>query len=159
LTQSTITVTEGQVAPDFTLQDDRGESVSLSKLRGKPVVLFFYPKDDTSGCTIEVCSFRDHLPRLEGLDAVVLGISPDSAKSHRKFKEKFQLTYPLLVDEEHKVAEKYGVWGEKMLYGRKYMGVMRTTFIIGRDGRIAKVFEKVKPEEHAVEVAEAVAGL
>jgi peroxiredoxin Q/BCP len=149
----------GKPAPDFTLQDDRGESVSLSKLRGKPVVLFFYPKDDTSGCTIEVCSFRDHLPRLLGLDAVVLGISPDSAKSHRKFKEKFQLTYPLLVDEEHKVAEKYGVWGEKMLYGRKYMGVMRTTFIIGRDGRIAKVFEKVKPEEHAVEVAEAVAGL
>jgi thioredoxin-dependent peroxiredoxin len=149
----------GKAAPDFTLQTDSGESLTLSKLRGKPVVLFFYPKDDTSGCTIEVCSFRDHLPRLQDVDAIVLGISPDSAKSHRKFKEKFQLTYPLLVDEEHTVAERYGVWGEKMLYGRKYMGVMRTTFIIGRDGKVAKVFEKVKPEEHAIEVAEAVAEL
>lgn len=145
----------GKTAPDFTLETDSGDSVTLSRLRGKPVVLFFYPKDDTTGCTKEACSFRDHLPRLEGFDAVVLGISPDSAKSHRKFKEKFQLTYPLLVDEEHKVAEKYGVWGEKMLYGRKYMGVMRTTFIIGRDGKVAKVFEKVKPEEHAGEVAHA----
>jgi thioredoxin-dependent peroxiredoxin len=149
----------GQKAPDFTALDDRGERVSLSDFKGRPVVLFFYPKDDTQGCTVEVCSFRDHLPRFDGLDAVVLGVSPDSVKSHKKFKEKFDLPYPLIADEDKKIVNAYGVWGEKSMYGRKYMGVARTTFVIDRDGKIARVFEKVKPADHAVEVAEVVAAL
>ena len=139
--------------------DDRGERVSLSDFKGRPVVLFFYPKDDTSGCTTEACSFRDNLPRFNDLDAVVLGVSPDSVKSHKKFKEKFDLPYPLIADEDKKIVNAYGVWGEKSMYGRKYMGVSRTTFVIDRDGKIARVFEKVKPADHAVEVAEAVAAL
>lgn len=149
----------GAVAPDFTLPADDGSTVTLSALRGRPVVLFFYPKDDTSGCTIEVCSFRDNLPRFDDVNAVVLGISPDSVKSHVKFKTKFALPYQLLADTEHAVADAYGVWQEKSMYGRKYMGVARTTFLIGPDGRIARVFEKVKPEGHGEEVAEAVAAL
>lgn len=149
----------GTKAPEFNALTDAEDHLSLKSLRGKTVVLFFYPKDDTSGCTKEACSFRDALPRFVGNDAVVLGISPDSAKSHRKFKEKFGLTYPLLVDEDHKIADGYGVWQEKSMYGRKYMGIARTTFVIDAKGRIAKVFEKVKPEDHAVEVAEAVAAL
>ena len=147
---------EGSNAPDFTLEADEGEAVRLSDLRGRNVVLFFYPKDDTSGCTIEACEFRDAMPRFEGLDAIILGISPDDAKSHRKFREKFQLPYRLLVDEGHKVAEQYGVWQEKSMYGKTYMGNARTTFLIDREGRIARVFEKVKPEGHAAEVAEAI---
>jgi thioredoxin-dependent peroxiredoxin len=149
----------GEKAPAFTALDDRGEQVSLSDFKGRVVVLFFYPKDDTSGCTTEACSFRDHLPRFEGLDAVVLGVSPDSVKSHQKFKEKFNLPYPLIADEDKKIVNAYGVWGEKSMYGKKYMGVARTTFVIDRDGKIARVFEKVKPADHAVEVAEAVAAL
>jgi peroxiredoxin Q/BCP len=149
----------GTLAPDFTAPTDTGEMLTLSSLRGHPVVLFFYPKDDTSGCTTEACSFRDNLPRFTGLDAVVLGISPDSVKSHQKFKEKFNLPYPLVADEEKKIVNAYGVWGEKSMYGRKYMGVARTTFVIDRDGKIARVFEKVKPADHAVEVAEAVEAL
>jgi peroxiredoxin Q/BCP len=149
----------GAVAPDFSLPADDGAVVTLSALRGRPVVLFFYPKDDTSGCTVEVCSFRDALPRFDEVDAVVLGISPDSVKSHVKFKTKFALPYRLLADTEHAVAEAYGVWQEKSMYGRKYMGVARTTFVVGADGRIARVFEKVKPEGHGEEVAEAVATL
>lgn len=152
-------VAAGKKAPDFTLPTDTDETLALSSLKGKPVVLFFYPKDDTSGCTVEACSFRDTLPRFDKLDAVVLGISPDSPKSHRKFKTKFDLPYTLLADETHAVAEKYGVWGEKSMYGRKYMGIFRTTFVIDAAGKIAKVFEKVKPENHAAEVAEAVAAL
>ena len=152
-------VTAGQKAPDFTALDDRGEKIKLSDYKGRNVVLFFYPKDDTSGCTKEACSFRDALPRFDGLNAVVLGISPDSVKSHQKFKEKFQLPYPLVVDEDHAIAERYGVWGEKSMYGRKYLGILRTTFVIDKSGKIAKVFEKVKPEDHAAEVAEAVAAL
>ena len=147
---------EGSMAPDFTLEADEGEPVTLSKLRGRNVVLFFYPKDDTSGCTIEACEFRDALPRFEGLDATIFGISPDDAESHRKFREKFQLPHRLLVDEGHKVADEYGVWGEKSLYGRKYMGNLRTTFLIDREGRIARVFRDVKPEGHAAEVASAI---
>ena len=149
----------GDLAPDFTALDDRGERISLSDFKGRVVVLFFYPKDDTPGCTVEACSFRDHLPRFDGLDAVVLGVSPDSVKSHKKFKEKFDLPYPLIADEDKKIVNAYGVWGEKSMYGRKYMGVARTTFVIDRDGKIARVFEKVKPADHAVEVAEAVAAL
>lgn len=149
----------GKKAPDFTLPTDADTPLKLSSLKGKPVVLFFYPKDDTSGCTKEACSFQSELPRLEGLDAVILGISPDSTKSHRKFKDKYGLTYQLLADEDHAVAEKYGVWGEKSMYGRKYWGILRTTFVIDAEGKIAKVFEKVKPDDHAVEVAEAVAAL
>ena len=146
----------GTMAPDFTLDADEGEAVTLSALRGRNVVLFFYPKDDTSGCTIEACEFRDAMPRFEGLDAIIFGISPDDSDSHRKFREKFQLPYHLLVDEGHRVAEEYGVWQEKSMYGKKYWGNARTTFLIDRDGRIARVFEKVKPEGHAAEVAEAV---
>ncbi len=149
----------GTKAPEFNALTDTDEHLALKSLRGKPVILFFYPKDDTSGCTKEACSFRDNLPRFDGVDAVVLGISPDDAKSHRKFKEKFGLNYPLLVDTDHRIADEYGVWQEKSMYGRKYMGVARTTFIIDAKGRIAKVFEKVKPEDHAIEVAEAIAAL
>jgi peroxiredoxin Q/BCP len=149
----------GTQAPDFTLPSDADEQLTLSSLKGKPVVLFFYPKDDTTGCTKEACSFRDALPRFDEMNATILGISPDSTKSHRKFKEKYQLPYTLLADEDHAVAEQYGVWGEKSMYGRKYMGILRTTFVIDAKGTIARVFEKVKPEDHATEVAEAVAAL
>ncbi|MGH7615794.1 MAG: thioredoxin-dependent thiol peroxidase [Gemmatimonadaceae bacterium] len=149
----------GEKAPEFTALDDRGEHVSLSDFKGRPVVLFFYPKDDTSGCTVEACSFRDTLPRFDQIEAGVLGISPDSVKSHQKFKEKFKLPYPLVVDSDHTIAERYGVWGEKSMYGRKYWGILRTTFVIDKKGRIAKVFEKVKPEGHAADVAAAVEAL
>jgi len=152
-------IAAGEQAPDFSAQTDADETIRLSDFRGRPVVLFFYPKDDTSGCTVEACSFRDTLPRFTGVDAVVLGISPDSAKSHRKFKQKFQLTYPLVVDENHAIADAYGVWAEKSMYGHKYWGNLRTTFVIDAKGRVARVFEKVKPEDHAVEVAAAVAAL
>ena len=152
-------VEAGDIAPDFTTPDDADRRVSLSDFRGKRVVLFFYPKDDTSGCTIEACEFRDALPRFTAGDAVILGISPDDAKSHRKFKTKFELPYTLLVDEGHAVAERYGVWKEKSMYGRTYMGVERTTFLIDRAGRIARVFEKVKPEGHAEEVRQAIEAL
>jgi len=149
----------GKQAPDFTAPTDLDDALKLSSLRGRPVVLFFYPKDDTSGCTVEACSFRDTLPRFDGLDAVVLGVSPDSVASHKKFKAKFQLPYRLVADTDHAIAERFGVWAEKSMYGRKYWGVLRTTFVIDKDGRIAKVFEKVKPEDHAAAVAEAVAAL
>ena len=149
----------GDPAPEFSLPADDGTTVALKDLRGRPVVLFFYPRDDTSGCTVEVCSFRDTLPKFHGLDAVVLGVSPDSVDSHVKFKAKYDLPYQLLADTDHAVAEGYGVWQEKSMYGRKYMGVARTTFVIDGDGRIARVFEKVKPEGHGLEVAEVVAAL
>jgi thioredoxin-dependent peroxiredoxin len=150
---------EGTMAPDFTLDTDAGTPLTLSSLRGRPVVLFFYPKDDTPGCTIESCEFRDMLPRFQGVDAQILGISPDDVKSHVKFRKKFDLPYPLLADVGHPVAELYGVWQEKSMMGRKYMGNARTTFVIDREGRIAKVFEKVSPLGHAAEVAEVVAKL
>jgi peroxiredoxin Q/BCP len=150
---------EGTTAPDFTLATDTGEQLTLSALRGRPVVLYFYPKDDTPGCTTESCEFRDLVQRFEGVNAQVLGISPDSVKSHAKFRDKFQLNFPLLADEGHKVADEYGVWGEKSFMGRKYMGNLRTTFVIGRDGRIARVFPEVKPAGHAAEVAAAVEAL
>ena len=142
----------GSKAPDFTLLTDTGETLTLSALEGHPVVLFFYPKDDTSGCTIEACEFRDQFPRFAQGNAVILGVSPDGVKSHAKFKAKFQLPYALLADTEKVVVNAYDVWKEKSMYGRKYMGVERTTFVIDANGRIAHVFEKVKPAGHAAEV-------
>lgn len=142
----------GDKAPVFSLPSDTGEPIALKDLTGKPVILYFYPRDDTSGCTVEACEFRDNWRAVKQSGAVVLGVSPDSAVSHRKFKAKYSLPFPLLADEGHKVAEAYGAWGEKSMYGRKYQGILRTTFLIGKDGRIARVFEKVKPKGHAAEV-------
>jgi peroxiredoxin Q/BCP len=147
----------GRLAPAFTLDTDTGEPLSLRDLRGRTVVLYFYPKDDTSGCTVEACEFRDHFPRFSREKAVILGISPDSVQSHQKFREKYDLPFTLLADLGHEVAERYGVWVEKSLYGRKYMGVARTTFIIGPDGKVRRIFSKVKPEGHAAEVEAALA--
>lgn len=149
----------GTSAPDFTLRTHEDEELSLVSLRGSPVILYFYPKDDTSGCTKQACGFRDAFPRFEGSDAVILGVSPDDSASHRKFRDKFDLPFTLLADTEHDVAERYGVWQEKSMYGKKYWGNARTTFVIDGDGRIARVFEKVKPEGHAEEVAAALAEL
>jgi peroxiredoxin Q/BCP len=143
---------EGAEAPDFSLESDSGETVSLSQLRGKPVVLYFYPRDDTPGCTTEACEFRDAWTEVKRTGAVVLGVSPDTAASHKKFRAKFRLPFALLADPDHKVAERYGAWGERSMYGRKFMGILRTTFVIGPDGRILKVFERVKPKGHAAEV-------
>ena len=145
----------GSKAPAFSLASDTGEKVSLSGLRGKPVVIYFYPKDDTPGCTVEACEFRDTWADVKKTGAVVLGVSPDGLKSHEKFKAKFKLPFPLLADEDHTVAEAYGAWGEKSMYGRTYQGILRTTFVIGPDGKIARVFEKVKPKGHASEVLDA----
>jgi peroxiredoxin Q/BCP len=142
----------GDKAPAFALPSDGGETVALKGLKGKPVVLYFYPKDDTSGCTVEACEFRDSWKDVKKAGAVVLGVSPDGVGSHQKFKAKFSLPFPLLADEGHAVAEAYGAWGEKSMYGRKYQGILRTTFLIGRDGKIVRVFEKVKPRGHAAEV-------
>ena len=148
------TLSEGAEAPDFSLESDTGETVSLSQLRGKPVVLYFYPRDDTPGCTTEACEFRDAWAEVKSTGAVVLGVSPDAAASHKKFKSKFRLPFPLLADPDHKVAERYGAWGERSMYGRKFQGILRTTFVIGPDGRIKKVFERVKPKGHASQVLE-----
>ena len=145
-------VTEGQPAPDFTLESDAGEQVSLSGLRGKPVVLYFYPKDDTPGCTAQACGIRDAYGEFEQAGAVVLGVSPDSVGKHVKFKDKYDLPFTLLADPEHELADAYGVWGEKKFMGRSYMGVSRTTFVIDADGVVAKVFENVKPQTHADDV-------
>ena len=143
----------GDKAPDFILTSDKGDEVKLSEFAGKSnVVLYFYPKDNTSGCTKEACSFRDNLEPIETKDAVVLGVSPDSVKSHQNFIKKQSLNFTLLSDPDHKVAEAYGAWGEKSMYGKKYMGILRTTFIIGKDGNIQHVFEKVKPAGHAEDV-------
>jgi thioredoxin-dependent peroxiredoxin len=147
----------GQAAPDFTLPSDQGGDVSLRGLRGQKVVLYFYPKDDTSGCTTQACEFRDRWADVQAAGAVVLGVSPDGIRSHGKFRAKFDLPFPLLADEDHSVAEAYGVWGEKSMYGRTYEGILRTTFLIDRKGRVARVFEKVKPAGHAAEVLEALA--
>jgi thioredoxin-dependent peroxiredoxin len=143
---------EGAKAPAFSLPSDDGGTVALKDLKGKKVVLYFYPKDDTSGCTTEACEFRDSWAAVKRKGAVVLGVSPDGVKSHGKFKEKYDLPFPLLADEDHAVAEAYGVWGEKSMYGRKYFGILRTTFVIDEAGRVVKVFEKVKPKGHAAEV-------
>jgi thioredoxin-dependent peroxiredoxin len=141
----------GSPAPPIHLQTDTGDTFDLSSARGKNVVLFFYPKADTPGCTTEACEFRDAYPKF-GDSTLVLGISPDTPKQQAKFKEKFGFPYPLLADTEHAVAEAYGVWKEKSMYGKKYMGIERTTFVIDKDGNIAQVFRKVKPAGHAEEV-------
>jgi thioredoxin-dependent peroxiredoxin len=145
----------GSPAPDFTLPTGDGREASLSDFRGKKVVLYFYPKDSTSGCTKEACAFNDNLKQLGKLDAVVLGVSPDSAASHQKFADKYNLSFPLLSDEKKSVAKKYGVWVEKSLYGRKYLGIERTTFVIDEKGVITHVFPKVKVEGHVSAVVEA----
>ena len=145
-------IAAGQLAPDFTLPTDSGDTLTLSSLRGQWVVLYAYPKDDTSGCTTEACEFRDLFPKFKKGKAVILGISPDSVKSHQKFKTKYELPFTLVADEEKVALQAYDIWKEKSMYGRKYMGVERTTFVIDPEGRIAKVFEKVKPAGHAEEV-------
>jgi len=148
-------VERGTPAPDFILpSDDRGD-VALSSFRGRKVVLYFYPKDDTSGCTAQACDLRDALPRFEGVDAVILGVSPDSVESHARFRKKFDLNFALLADETHAVAEAYGVWKEKSMYGRTYMGIERSTFLIDEVGVVTEAWRKVKPDGHADRVAEA----
>lgn len=151
-------VKEGDRAPGFTLPADDGSEVSLEDLRGRRVVLYFYPKDDTPGCTTEACEFRDALPRFEESGAVVLGVSPDGVESHRRFKEKHGLDFPLLADEDHRVSDAYGVWKEKSMYGRTFWGVERSTFLIDEEGRVVRVWRKVKAEGHASAVAEAMEG-
>ena len=145
----------GDIAPSFSLQSDSGETVSLDALRGRKVVLYFYPKDDTPGCTVEACEFRDSWSAVKKTGAALFGVSPDKIESHLKFKKKFNLPFPLLADPDHTAAEAYGAWGEKSMYGKKYMGILRTTFVIDENGKIARVFEKVKPAGHAAEVLEA----
>lgn len=145
-------IESGIPAPDFELLDETGTLRRLSDFRGQPVVLYFYPKDDTPGCTTEACHFRDDYSAYQNADVVILGVSPDTVKSHLKFKQKFGLPFPLLADEGHKVCDLYGVWGLKKLMGREYMGVLRTTFLIDADGQIVRVFEKVRPAEHSAEL-------
>ena len=145
-------VSEGDAAPDFTLASDSGENVTLSSFRGKPVVLYFYPKDNTSGCTTQACGIRDAWNEFEAAGAVVLGVSPDDVASHEKFKGDFELPFTLLADPDHSVAEVYGVWQEKSRYGRTYMGIVRSTFVIGPDGTVVKAMRNVKPETHADDV-------
>lgn len=153
--QTGTALREGDPAPGFTAVTDEGTELSLSDLRGKKVVLFFYPKDLTPGCTIESCEFRDAHPRFTAKDAVVLGISPDDVRSHQKFRQKYDLPFTLLVDEGHAIADRYEAWGEKSLFGVKYQGTLRTTYVLDREGRIAKIFRKVKPRGHAEEVEQA----
>ena len=150
-------VREGEPAPDFELTSDAGETVKLSELRGKPVVLYFYPKDDTPGCTTQACGIRDAYGEFERAGAVVLGVSPDNERSHVNFRQKYELPFALLADTEHEVADRYGVWGEKKFRGKKYMGVSRSTFVIDESGRVKKVFEKVTPATHADDVLAALA--
>lgn len=152
-------IAEGDRAPDFSLPADDGSTVTLDSLAGKNIVLYFYPKDDTSGCTKEACDFRDALPRFGKIDAEVIGVSPDSIESHRKFKKKYELPYKLLADERHELADGFGVWKEKSMYGRKYMGIERTTVIIDRKGRVARIFPKVKVPGHVQEVETALSEL
>lgn len=145
-------IREGDAAPDFTLRSDAGEEVTLSSLRGRVVVLYFYPKDDTPGCTTQACGIRDRYGEFEQAGAVVLGVSPDSVERHVKFREKYGLPFALLADPEHEVAERYGVWGEKSFAGKKYMGVSRSTFVIAPDGTLARAMHDVKPATHADDV-------
>jgi peroxiredoxin Q/BCP len=145
-------VEEGQKAPNFTLQDDAGKTFELAAAKGKPVVLFFYPKDDTPGCTIEACAFRDRRGELQERGALVIGISPDGVASHAAFRDKFSLNFPLLADPEHKIAETYGAWREKNMYGKKSMGIQRSTFLIDDQGTVRKVWKKVDVQEHDAQV-------
>jgi thioredoxin-dependent peroxiredoxin len=147
-----VAVAEGTPAPDFSLTSDSGETVTLSALKGTPVVLYFYPRDDTPGCTAQACGIRDAWGEFERSGAVVLGVSPDDEASHVKFKEKYDLPFTLLADPDHATAEAYGVWVEKSMYGKTYMGVERSTFVIGADGTLTRVMRKVKPDSHADDV-------
>ena len=147
-----MAISAGIPAPDFELQDDTGTTRKLSDYRGRNVVLYFYPKDDTPGCTTEACNFRDDYSAYEKAGVAILGVSPDNVKSHAKFKKKFQLQFPLLADEGHKVCDQYGVWGPKKFMGREYEGVLRTTFLIDKNGNIVKVYENVRPSEHSAEL-------
>ena len=147
----------GDKAPDIALRTDSGAEFKLSSLKGKRVVLYFYPRADTPGCTIEACEFRDGISKFAKKGAAVVGISPDKPAAQAKFKDKFDLPFTLLADVDHKVAEAYGTWVEKSMYGRKYMGIERSTFLIGKDGKIKKIFRKVKPDGHAEQVYEALA--
>jgi peroxiredoxin Q/BCP len=151
-----LALKEDDVAPDFTAQTSGGEEVLLSALRGKHVILYFYPKDDTPGCTKEACAFRDQFAEFRKKGAVVLGVSVDGVKSHDKFVAKFKLPFPLVADPDKKIVNVYGVWGQKSFMGRKYLGTHRVTFLIGPDGRIKKVWPTVKPDEHVAEVLEAI---
>lgn len=144
----------GERAPDFALEADTGETVRLADLRGESVVLYFYPRDDTSGCTKEACGFRDHLDEFAERGWTILGVSPDSVESHRKFKRKHGLNFRLLADPGHEVAAAWGAWGTKKLYGREYEGILRSTFLIDGEGRIVRVYGKVKPADHAEEILE-----
>jgi peroxiredoxin Q/BCP len=148
-------LTNGSTAPSFSLRSDAGDTINLDDFKGRKVVLYFYPKDDTSGCTVEACEFRDSWAAVKRTGAALFGISPDGVESHQKFKRKYDQPFPLLADTDHAVAERYGAWGEKSMYGRKYQGILRSTVIIDEAGRVAKVFEKVKPKGHAKEVLEA----
>jgi peroxiredoxin Q/BCP len=152
-------IKEGNAAPQFSLENQDGKKVGLSDYLGKPIVLYFYPKDDTPGCTTEACGFRDGYSEYRKLGAEILGISPDSVKSHQKFQGKYDLPFTLLSDPAHQVAEQYGVWGLKKNYGREYEGIFRTTFLIGKDGKVSRVFEGVKPSGHSQEVLEALKNL
>lgn len=154
-----MSVEEGRPAPDFALTSDSGETVTLSSLRGTPLVLYFYPRDDTPGCTAQACGIRDAFEKFQDAGALVLGVSPDDEASHARFKAKYDLPFTLLADSGHEVADSYGVWCEKSMAGKTYMGVDRSTFVIGPDGNVAKVFHNVKPDEHAGQVLEALAGL
>jgi peroxiredoxin Q/BCP len=145
----------GDAAPDFDTVNENGDKVSLKDLRGKRVVLYFYPKDNTTGCTAQACAFRDAYPSIEDKNAVVLGVSPDSAKSHQSFKAKYELPFPLLIDQDHKIAESYGVWREKSMYGRKYMGILRSHFVIDEQGKLADAQYNVKANESARKAVEA----
>ncbi len=150
-------IEEGGKAPAFSLKDQLGATVKLSDFKGKQVVLYFYPKDDTSGCTKQACGFRDEYARLQKQGVVVLGVSPDDEKHHQQFIAKYGLPFQLLVDADHAVAEKYGAWGEKSMYGRKYFGIVRSTFLIDPEGKVAKVWPKVKVDGHLDQVLEALA--
>jgi thioredoxin-dependent peroxiredoxin len=143
---------EGDAAPDFSLPADDGSTVRLSDLRGSKVILYFYPKDDTSGCTRQACDLRDNLPQIEAEGAVVLGVSPDPVDSHEKFRDKYDLNFPLLADEDHQVCEAYGVWKEKQMFGNRYMGVERSTFVIDEEGKLSTIWRRVRPKGHAEKV-------
>ncbi len=151
-TELKLKLTEGDLAPAFSAATNGGGNISLADFKGKHVILYFYPRDDTPGCTKEACAFRDHYAEFRKKGAVVLGVSIDPVKAHDKFVEKYKLPFTLLADEDKEIVEAYGVWGQKSFMGRKYMGIHRVTFLIGPDGRIKKIWPKVKPEEHAKEV-------
>ena len=149
-------IEEGTKFPQFSLQDQDGNTVSIDDLKGSPTIVYFYPKDDTSGCTVEACEFRDSMPKFQG--AKVYGVSPDDIKSHKKFANKYNLNFPLLADVNKELSNALGIWVEKSMYGKKYMGVERSTFLLDADGNIKKIWRKVKPEGHAADVQAALKG-